>query len=198
MGHPPKPYVPSASFPSRCLDLRDVDLFHLHHRLEGALCLAATSGKRLHQRARSDLPGEAPAILAPTALTFLAAVANDRAPIAIRLFLIVRRDLKRKGLTVFERRATVETQTGNACNNELHRQDIALLAARVVARRFVNSGHFAIWKGRSVEARRIMCVLVEPEEIVFFGFKVIRSPYVDQVKRRWPDLFSTQPFRYIP
>jgi len=102
-------------------------------------------------------------ILAPTALTFLAAVANDRVPVAIRFFLIVRRDLKRKGLTVLERRAAVETETGNAQNRELHRQHIALLAARVVARRFVNSGHFAIWKGRSVEARRIMCVLVEPE-----------------------------------
>jgi hypothetical protein len=37
----------SASSPSRCLDLGDVDLFHLHHRLEGALCPAATSRKRV-------------------------------------------------------------------------------------------------------------------------------------------------------
>ena len=32
---------------SRCLDPGDVDLFHRHHGLEGALCLGATSGKRI-------------------------------------------------------------------------------------------------------------------------------------------------------
>ena len=32
---------------SRCLDPGDVDLFHRHHGVEGALCLAATSGKRI-------------------------------------------------------------------------------------------------------------------------------------------------------
>ena len=37
--------VPSA--PPRCLDGGDVDLLHRHHRLEGTLCLTATSRKRL-------------------------------------------------------------------------------------------------------------------------------------------------------
>ena len=36
---------PSAS--PRCLDGGDVDLLHRHHRLEGTLCLTATSGKRI-------------------------------------------------------------------------------------------------------------------------------------------------------
>jgi hypothetical protein len=31
----------------RCLDGGDVDLLHCHHRLEGALCLTATSRKRI-------------------------------------------------------------------------------------------------------------------------------------------------------
>ncbi len=97
--------------------------------VESTLCLTAASRKRIVQHRRGDLPGEAPAILAPTARTFLAAVADDRVPVAIRLFLIVRRDLKGKGLGVRERRAGVETQTGNAHNGELHRQHIALLAA---------------------------------------------------------------------
>ena len=35
------------SAPSRCFDGGDVDLLHRHHRLEGTLCLAATSRKRL-------------------------------------------------------------------------------------------------------------------------------------------------------
>jgi hypothetical protein len=64
---------------------------------------------------------------------------------------------------VLELRAAVETETGNAQNLELHRQHIALLAARVVTGRFVNSGHFTIRKGRRVEAGRILCILVEPE-----------------------------------
>jgi len=39
--------VVSASAPPRCLDGGDVDLLHRHHRLEGTLCLTATSRKRL-------------------------------------------------------------------------------------------------------------------------------------------------------
>jgi hypothetical protein len=31
----------------RCLDGGDVDLLHRHHRLEGTLCLTATSRKRI-------------------------------------------------------------------------------------------------------------------------------------------------------
>src|SRR5580700_9843371 len=45
-----------------CLDGGDVDLLHSHHRLEGTLCLSATSRKRIGQRARGDLPGKAPAV----------------------------------------------------------------------------------------------------------------------------------------
>jgi len=36
------------SSPPRCLDLGEHHLFHRHHRLEGALCLGATSRKRPH------------------------------------------------------------------------------------------------------------------------------------------------------
>src|SRR6266508_5969887 len=78
-----RPQVPlvSTSAPPRCLDGGDIDLLHRHHRLEGTLCLTATSGKRLGQRAGGDLPGEAPAVLAPTALALLAAIADDRVPV---------------------------------------------------------------------------------------------------------------------
>src|SRR4030095_7591557 len=88
------------SAPPRCLDCGDVDLLHRHHRREGTLCLTASSRKRISERARRDLPGQAPAILAPTALTFLAAVADDGVPVAVGLFLSVRRDLEGKGLAV--------------------------------------------------------------------------------------------------
>src|SRR4051812_37536641 len=118
MAHP----VVFMSASPRGLDGGDVDLLHRHHRLEGTLCLTATRRKRLGQRARGDLPGEAPAVLAPTALAFLAAIADDRVPVAVRLFLILRRDLEGKGLAVPECRAAVESETGNAQNGELHHQ----------------------------------------------------------------------------
>ena len=51
----------------RCLDGGDVDLRHRHHRLEGTLRLTAASRHRVGERARRDLPGEAPTILAPAA-----------------------------------------------------------------------------------------------------------------------------------
>ncbi len=60
----------SASAPPRGLDGGDVDLFHRHHRVEDTLCLTATSRGRVGQRARGDLPGEAPAVLAPAELAF--------------------------------------------------------------------------------------------------------------------------------
>src|SRR5512132_2603452 len=147
----------------RGLDGGDVDLLHRHHRLEGTLRLVSTRGKRIGQRARGDLPGEAPAIPAPTALTLLTAVADDRVPVAVGLFLVFGRDLEGKGLTVLERRSPIEAQAGNAQNGELHRQLIALLAAGVVTGRPVNRFHFTIREGSGVKARRLLGVLVEPE-----------------------------------
>jgi hypothetical protein len=51
--------------------------------------------------------------LAPSALSLLAAVADDRVPVAVRLLLIVGRDLEGKGLAVREFRAAVESHTRN-------------------------------------------------------------------------------------
>ena len=70
----------------------------------------------------------------------------------------VRRDLERKGLGVPERRAAVETKTGDAHEGELHREHIAFLAARIVTGRSVNGGDLTIRKGRSIEARRLVRV----------------------------------------
>src|SRR6186713_1784718 len=141
----------------------DVDLLHWHHCLERALCLIATGRQRIDQHTRGDLPGETPAVLAPAALAFLAAIADDRVPVAICLFLIVCGDLEGKRLAVLELRAAVETETGNTQHRELDGQDITLLAARVVTGRLEYSGHFTLRKGRGVEARRLLRVLVVPE-----------------------------------
>src|SRR5207248_10077061 len=96
------------SAPPGCLDGGNVDFLHRHHRVEGTLCLIATSRERVGQHAWGDLPGEAPAVLAPTTLAFLPPIVDDRVPVAVRLFLIVRCDLEREGLAVPERRAAVQ------------------------------------------------------------------------------------------
>ncbi|HEX4278991.1 MAG TPA: hypothetical protein VHZ74_26730 [Bryobacteraceae bacterium] len=64
----------------------------------------------------------------------------------VRLFLILRRDPGGKGLRVPERPAATETETGNAHDDERHRQHIALLASRIVTGSLVNSGYFTIRK----------------------------------------------------
>src|SRR6185436_5178028 len=151
------------SAPPHRLDGGNVDFLHRHQRFEGTPCLIAAGRERVAEHARGDLPREAPAVPAPAALAFLPPVVDDRVPVTVRLFLIVRRDLERKGLAVPERRAAVEAETGNAQNGELHGQDVALPAARVVAGRLVNSGHFTVRKGGGVETRRIDRVLVVPE-----------------------------------
>src|SRR5439155_7596948 len=153
----------AGSTPPRGLDLRHVDLLHRHHGVEGALGLGASGRHRLGQRARSDLPGEAPAVLAPAALALLASVADDRVTVAVRFLLVVCCDLEGERLAVLERRAAVEAETGNARDGELHRQDVAGLASREVARRLADRGHFAVRKGGGVEARGILGVLVVPE-----------------------------------
>ena len=51
-------------------------------------------GQSRNQCARCDLPGETPAVLAPPALAFAAAIVNDRIPIPIGFRLIICHDLK--------------------------------------------------------------------------------------------------------
>ena len=145
------------------LDRGDVNLLHWHHRLERSLGLVPSCCHGIRQHARRDLPREAPAVFAPSALTLLAAVADDRVPIPVRFLLIVGRDLEGKGLTMLERRAAIEADTGDAQNGEAHGQHIALLAARIVAGSLVNSGDFTVRKRRGVEPRGVQRVVIEPE-----------------------------------
>src|SRR6516165_11987292 len=72
---------PSAP-PSR-LDRGDVNFLHIHHRNKRAFCFIAAGSHRLGQHARRDLPRDAPFVLAPTARTFLAAIADDGIPVAV-------------------------------------------------------------------------------------------------------------------
>src|SRR5688572_25579585 len=105
----------ATSTAARRLDCRDVNLSHIHHRIERALGGSAIRiGYRLHQGYRRDLPGKAPFVLAPAALALLAAVADDRVPVAIRLGLIGGCDLKREGFVVLERGSAIESDAGNS------------------------------------------------------------------------------------
>ena len=155
------PAVPSAA--ASGLDLGDVDLTHLHHRIEGAFGFSATGRDRVRQHARRDLPGDSPTVPTPPASALVAAVADNRIPIAIRFLLRISRNLEGERLAVFKLRPTIETQTRNAKDGEFDREDFAFLAARKIAGGFVNRGYFTVWERGSVEARRILSILVKPK-----------------------------------
>lgn len=72
----------------------DVDFLHAHHGIECPLCFVAAGSHRFRQRARGDLPGNAPLVLAPAARTFLASIAHDGVPEAVGLLLIIGGDLE--------------------------------------------------------------------------------------------------------
>src|SRR5690348_15489726 len=76
--------------PERGLDPGDVDLPHRHHRVHRPLGGGAVAaGHGLDQRARGDLPGKAPFVLAPAAGAFLAAAADDRVPVTVGFLLAI-------------------------------------------------------------------------------------------------------------
>src|SRR4051812_3671151 len=54
--------LPALSPTTRGFDFGDVDFLHLHHRIKRALGLRAARGHRAGQNARSNLPGQSPAI----------------------------------------------------------------------------------------------------------------------------------------
>jgi hypothetical protein len=93
---------------SRRLECGDVDFIHFHHRVERALCFIAPSSERIRQHARRDLPRNSPLVFTPPALALLAAITDDCVPVAVRLFLIFRRDLEREGFVVLEYGTAVE------------------------------------------------------------------------------------------
>ena len=60
-------------------------------------------------------------------------------------------------------------------DSELYREDIAFLATRIITGRLVDGSDFAIRKGRGIEARRLMRVLVEPkaDRVLWFNVRVL-------------------------
>ena len=125
----------ATSTAARRLDCSDVDLFHLHHRLERALGGSGIGiGYRLRQSQRRNLPGHSPFVLAPAARTLFAAVANDGVPVTIRFGLVNGGDLKRECFVVLERGSAIEAEAGNAHHGKLDRHHIPFLPGRKVSR----------------------------------------------------------------
>ena len=142
--------------PPRRLDYGDVYLLHWHHCFERALCRCWIAiRERCNKGAWGDLPRHAPLVLTPAALAFLAAISHDRVPQAVGFGLVVGRDLKRERLVVLELPPAVEPNAGYANRSELDHQDIALLAAGIVARRAVDRAHGAVGEGLGIKASSV-------------------------------------------
>src|SRR5262249_16827042 len=99
-------------------------------------------------------------VFAPAACALLATIADDGVPIAIGLFLIVGRDLKREGFVMLEHRTAVDAETGDACDGEFDCQHVALLAGRVATGCTEDGTHRTVGKGSGVEAGGCGGVLV--------------------------------------
>src|SRR5688500_7529984 len=120
---------------ARSLDRGDVDLPHLHHRVERSLGGGAVGiGYCFGQSDRPNLPGQAPFVLAPPARAFFAAVADDCVPVTISFGLVSGSDLKRECFVVLKRRTAIEPEAGNSHHRKLDRQYIALFPRRKVPR----------------------------------------------------------------
>src|ERR1700692_1675836 len=125
----------ATSTAARRLDCSDVDLFHLHHRIERALGGSGIgTGYRFGQSDRRNMPGQSPFVLAPAALTLFAAVANDRVPITISFGLVSGCDLKRERFVVLECGSAIEPEAGNPHHGKLYRQHIPFLPGRKASR----------------------------------------------------------------
>src|SRR5215203_3384510 len=124
----------ATSTAARRLDCSDVDLRHLHHRIERALGDSGIGiGYRLAQSDRRNLPGQAPFVLAPAARTLFAAVADDRVPVTIRFGLVSGCDLKRECFVVLESGSAIKPEAGNSHHGKLDRQHIPLLPGRKIS-----------------------------------------------------------------
>ena len=118
---------------ARRLDCSNVYFFHLHHRIECTLGDSEIGiGDRFRQGDRRNLPEQSPFVLAPAARTFLAVVADDRVPIAIRFGLVNGCDLKRERPVVLDLGSAIEPEAGNSHHGKLDSQDSTFLPGRIV------------------------------------------------------------------
>jgi hypothetical protein len=109
------------------------------------------------------LPVDAPFVLAPAALTFGPAIADDRVPVSIGFFLILGRDLERESFALPENRPAVQADARHAADGEFDNHHVARPIAWGVHRSAMNGADAAIGKGPRVEIRGLLGVLVIPD-----------------------------------
>ena len=121
---------------------------------------AARPGRSSSGRAaaRRDLPGEAPAVLAPAAGALLAAVADDRVPVTVGLFLVFGEDHEAHRFVRLEIRAAIQADERPPKDGEFDGEFLALLPTRKIAGSRV---HPPTWlSGKSRRRTRPPCVLL--------------------------------------
>jgi hypothetical protein len=136
-------------------DRRHVDFRHRQHGREHTLpCCGVWSRHRVRQDPRGDLPGNAPAVLAPAAAAFRAAISSQRIPISISFRLARRRHLEGKGFRVLEGWPSIEADAGDAQHREGHDKRVPLFSAGEVGGCALDIAHGTVGKQVCVEAGR--------------------------------------------
>src|SRR3989344_5293316 len=141
----------------------DIDFLHCHHRVKSTFGFIAPCRQTVRQPPRSYLPRHSPLVFAPPARAFLSAILNDGIPIAVRLFLIVRRNLERDRLALLEGGATIQADTRNTADSELYRQHLPCLAVRKIRGCTKNGAHLAVGKSSRIKLRRSLGILFVPK-----------------------------------
>src|ERR1700677_3792667 len=163
---------------ARGLDRGDVDLLHRHHCFHCALRGGAIRVvRRVEQHARRDLPGEAPAILAPAAPTLLAAIAYDRVPVTIGVFLVFGQDHEADRLVRLEMWPAIEAEERLTKDGELDGELLARLRRRIVRGGRVDLPDLAVGEHARVELGRLAgLAAVEPQARGHLAH--VRSPHL--------------------
>ena len=148
----------------RPLELGDIDLAHLEHRLHGAArTLRIGISNQLVQLARHDLPRQAESVLEPSARPRLASVRRERIPQPVDLLLVLALDDERHRLVEAEIRSAVEALEVLAIEREIDRQDHPGRPAGRVGRGAPDLVDAAARQQARVEPGRLLSLAVEPE-----------------------------------
>src|SRR5262245_44475798 len=165
-------YAPATSCPLRGsvltlvsgLELRDIDLRHLQHRLHRALrAVPVWALEELVQPLRDDLPRQAEAVLQPTAHAVFAATLDEGAPVAVDFGLVLAVDDERDRFAERELRPAVEAYEWHATQGEVDGQDVAFRVARVVSRGARDIVDAAVREEIRVELGGLLGLAVEPQ-----------------------------------
>jgi hypothetical protein len=148
----------------RCLELGDINLAHLEHRLHGAArTLRIGISNQLVQLARHDLPRQPESVFEPSAGARLASVRGERIPHPVDLRLVLALDDERNRLVEAEVRPAVEALEVLAVEREVDRQDHPGRPAGRVGGGAPDLVDAAVGQQARVEPGRLLGLAIEPE-----------------------------------